>query len=255
MNKRVLQSVLLAILLLASVFSAGAQDDPVAKALVDVVAGTPEFSEWLAGYPGWVGNAYGPDNNNVWYVEFKSADDSEWLGYANFDTDTNTIQDSFIPAPLPPDVYQEQQQRVRALMLADPEVLARLGDPVLWDLYMDYNRYEVTWDAYFYRGIDGLLVRSSLDENNYFTITSIGDPNELSEEQLNDYYRSQAISLAYGAEGIDRALEGYDDWTTYVEPQGESRWSVSFVAGDQELFFALVDAQRNLVLTSQVIGE
>jgi hypothetical protein len=246
---------LIALLTLTGVSSMYAQDDEEARkqALVQIVASTPEFSEWLDGYANWQGAAYPPEDGTVWYVEFYNESGDEWLGYANVEANTGEIQDSFIPKPLPTDVYQAQLEKVQKLVLDDPEVLARLGDPVLWDMYPDYNRWEAVWDVYFYRGVDALLVKAAI-EDAYFSISQISDPNELNEDQQVEDARNQAISLAYSAEGVDGALDGHDDWKTYAEPQGGSRWSVSFAAGEQELFYALVDIQSGAILAAEAGG-
>ena len=99
-----------------------------------------------------------------------------------------------------------------------------------------------------------VLVKATIDENDHFSISGIVNPNELSEEQAEQAARDQAINLAYGAEGIDGALDGFDNRKTYVENQGGARWSVSFAADGQELFFALVDVTTNQVLESKVGG-
>jgi len=229
-------------------------EEETQQALIQIVASSETFADWLVQYPNWKSNVYPSDTEGVWVVEFYTEAEDDWLGYATINAETGEIYESFAPKPLPTEVYQEQRDKVLKLTLDDPEVLAYLGDPILWDMYMDYNRYESLWDVYFYRGVDAVLVKASFVDT-YFNIDSIVDPNELTEEQALDDARNQAISLAYGAEGVDTALEGHDDWRTYVEPQGGSRWSVSFAADDQELFYALVDIEVNVVLASQVGGQ
>jgi hypothetical protein len=219
------------------------------QALIQIVAASDTFVDWLAGYPDWIGHAYkGDDGSNTWYVEFYNSDESDWLGYANINADDGEIYDAFAPVPLPTDVYQEQQPRIQALVLDDPEVMTRLGDFAAWDAYTDYNRYESLWDVYLVRGIDAILVKARLDESDNFYIDSIVDPNALSEEQTEQAARDKAIGLAYSGEGLDQALEGHDDWITYVENQGDPRWSVAFEADGEQLFYALVDIATDKVL-------
>jgi hypothetical protein len=249
--------VLLALLALAGplgIVSVAAQSyEEIQQTVIQVVAASPEFAEWLAGYPNFQGNAWQEEEGDYWAVEFYNEAGDEWLGYAIVNAGTGEISETFIPKPLPVDVYQEQLQKVQTIVLDDPEVLARLGDPTLWDVYTDYNRWEQKWDMYFYRGIEAVLVRSSIVDA-YFSIDEIIDPNALSEDQALDEARNQAINLAYSAEGLDAALDGHDDWRTYVEQQGGSRWSVTFTAGEEELFFALVDIDTNIVLAAQAGG-
>ncbi|MBL8116707.1 MAG: hypothetical protein JNJ78_04200 [Anaerolineae bacterium] len=231
---------------------AAQDDDPIRQALIDHVASSEIFVDWLSNYPDYHVNAYGPDENGVWYIEFLNVAQDEWLGYANIDADNNEILDSFAPKPLPQDIYQQQLPLVTEYALADPEVLARLEQkPNLWDNYTDYNRWETVWDLAFYRGIEGIVVKVGFDENENPYIIKIVDPNQLTEDEALDNARNEAINLAYSADGIWDYLGGYDDWTTYAEPQGATRWSVTFVVYDKELFFALVDIQEQRVLAAE----
>ncbi|NWF67461.1 MAG: hypothetical protein HXY40_00100 [Chloroflexi bacterium] len=251
------RKLLILIVILAAVLTVGAlsawSQDALATpedAAIKYVAQSPDFAEWLAQYPNWQGYAYLADTD-IYYVEFYDESGDEWLGYAVINLGTREIADSFIPRPLPPDVYAEQQARIQVLVLEDPEVLARLVDPLLWAMYSDFNRYEQTWDVYFVRGTEAILVRIELTEYS-FSITEITDAFALSEEEALEDARNEAIMLAYSADGIEQALDGYDEWTTYTEHQGDGLWSVTFTAGGQELFFALVDVAVDEVLEAEV---
>jgi hypothetical protein len=235
-----------------SVWSQEGESTPEDRA-IKWVSQTGEFAEWLAQYPNWVGYAY-QSEGVIYYVEFYNEAQDEWLGYAVVNIETGEISDSFIPRPLAPDVYAEQQERVQRLVLEDPEVLAVLVDPFLWQMYSDYNRYEQTWDIYFGRGTRAWLVRVTLDDYGY-SIVEIIDPNQLSEEEALDAARNEAIMLAYTGDGIDRALEGYDNWYTYAENIGGAVWSVEFAADGRELFYALVNIETDEVLETEVGGE
>jgi hypothetical protein len=215
--------------------------------MIDIVAESEEFVDWLPQYPNWVGHAYGPNEEGNWYVEFFDESGEEWLGYANVKDATGEILDSFAPKPLPADQYQTELLQVQPLVLADPEVQAQLTDPVLWDVTTDYNRYDSVWEVRFYRGIEAIVVQVTLNDD-YITISDIFDPNELEEEDAIEAARNEAISLAYGGEGIDEALDGHDSWRTYTENQAGSIWSVSFAADDETLFFALVDVASDSIL-------
>jgi hypothetical protein len=244
-------------LLLATVWvgAAFAQDDeqPAApQEIIDAVAESDTFADWLVNYPNYQFNASGPDENGIWYVEFYDEPWEEWLGYANINETTLEIIESYAPKPLSPDVYQAQLDVLRTYVLNDAEVLAWLNNvPDLWDVYPDYNRWDQRWELGFYRGIQGVRVLATVDEDDNVWISDIIDPNVLDEATARQEARDAAIALAYTAEGVDDALNGYDDWTTYVEQQGDTVWSVSFVSGEDALFFALVDLEREEVLQAE----
>ena len=217
--------------------------------LIGSVAATEDFADWLANYEGWQGKASPhdedyPDGN--WYIEFKDAGDEEWLGYANVTVD-GTVTDSFIPRPLPDDELAEGKGRVRELVLTDPEVVALVTDPLLWDIEVEYNRYDVNWDVNFYRGLEHLRVIAKLEEDDFY-VEEVRNERTFGEEDAAEYAKDEAVRLAY--EEVGEALKGLDEWQTYVEHQGGSTWSVSFVAGEAERFYALVDVEGEQVLES-----
>lgn len=216
--------------------------------LIALVAETEDFADWLTSYEGWQGKASPKDGDEdgLWYVEFKDADDEEWLGYANVDTE-GTIEDSFIPRPLPDDELAEGKVRVVALVLDDPEVAARLVDPLLWEVNADYDRYEVNWVVNFYRGLEHLRIIAQMNRDEFY-VEEVRNQRTFSEEDAVEYAKDEAIRLAY--EEVGNALEGLDDWRTHVEHQGGARWSVAFVAGETEHFYALVDVESEQVLES-----
>jgi hypothetical protein len=225
------------------------QDD-ISPMLIDFVAHSPEFIEWLQAYPNYIGNAW-VAYDDVWYVEFYDEWWDEWLGYANIDSQTGEILEQFVPRPLPPDEFTRQQARIERLLFDDPEVIALIFDPALWEYSIDYNRWEQTWEAYFWRGVESWTVKLWLDEEyNGFGVSAILDSNAMDEETAYQHNRDRAVELAYSAGGVDQALAGYDDWNVYADNQGGSRWSVTFVSGDDELFYALVDIASEIVLES-----
>jgi hypothetical protein len=245
--------ILIFTLLCALMITPVRAQDETEQALIQLVAESEEFADWLAQYEGWQGHAYPPEDGTVWYVEFYTAEEDDWLGYANIDANTGEIQDSLVPSPLPPDEFAAGQERVNKLVLNDPEVIAWLVDPILWYPYVDFNRYERIWEMHFYRGKEAVMVKVYLDEFN-FSIQEIVDENVLTEEEALQNARDEAINLAYGAEGLDTALEGFDNWRTYVENQGGPRWSVTFAADERELFYALVDVAADKVIEASAGG-
>ena len=238
-------------LLLFAAYPLAAQDDnPNVDLAIELVSKTDEFASWLEQYPGWFGGASDDDGDGIWYVEFYAEEWEEWLGYANLELATGRIVESFIPLPLPQEEFQRGQDRLLPLVLGDPEIAAMLTDPILWEMWVEFNRWERVWQVYFYRGTQAILITATLnEEEDYFTIDQISDPNALEDEELREALRDEAISLAYSGEGAGEALDGYDDWSTYTENLRSAVWSVSFVAhnGD-ELYFALVNVEDDTVL-------
>ncbi|MCK6576937.1 MAG: hypothetical protein L6Q98_02400 [Anaerolineae bacterium] len=252
---RLILCILAAALLALAAGGAAAQtDDLKANAIILIVANSDLFADWLPNYPDYQVNASGPDEDGNWYIEFHDSAWEEWLGYAVINETSGEIVDSFAPKPLPADVYQQQLERVTQKIMNDPEVLGWLDNqPELWDTYIDFNRWDRVWQAWFSRGIIGVVVSAGVDEQNGSVwISDISDPNALDEEDALNDARSSAINLAYSAPGIDVALEGHDRWMSYAEWQYDQVWSVTFAADDTRLFYALVDLAEEEVLDSSV---
>jgi len=253
MNKHWLQNgIIVAALALLLTLTANAQDDidPRAQPAIDIIAQSDEFADWLAMNEGWYSDAWFEDEeSNFWHIEFYNSDD-EWIGYALVYPDTGEITESFAPAPLPQEEFDAMMPRIEAFALQDPEVLAMVGDLSLWEYDTDYNVWDQEWETYFSRGLDAWVVSYWLEpETDNIYISGIEDGNALDEDEQLTVFQDQAIALAYEADGIDQALDGYDDWTTYVEKQ-DGNWSVEFVSGDEELFYALVDINNWQVIES-----
>jgi hypothetical protein len=248
--KTTLKFALLVLLLAAAVMPAFAQDSAYSsEKIINVVAESDLFFDWLALNPGYEVDASGPDDSGMWYLDFYNANREEWIGYAIVNGNTLEITEAFAPTPLPPDVYQAQLAIINEVVRNDAEVLARLDNlPRLWDSYTDWNRWDQRWEVAFRRGLEAVTVYAQVDENDDVWIADIVDPNALEAEEARQHARDSAVNLAYSADGVDAALNGHDDWTTYAEPQGESVWGVSFVAGDERLIFVLVDVAREQVL-------
>lgn len=255
MLRRWMMLLVMALGLAAPMMGVAAQDEDVQQRLIDTVTATDPFVEWLSQYPNYQANASGPDENGVWYIEFYDESWEEWLGYANINQDSLEILDSFAPLPLDNERYQAQLELLKIHVLNDAEVLAWLNEtPNLWDVYPEWNRWDQRWQLVFYRGIEGVMVYATVDEENEDVwISEIFDPNILSEADALESDRNDAINLAYQVDGADEALEGYDGWTTYTEQQGDHVWSVSFVSGETTLIYALIDVERDEILESETM--
>ena len=214
-----------------------------------LLAAHEPVSSFLADYSDWQGEARQEhEQGNIWSVELYSEAADEWLGYGLVNAKTGEIIEFFVPRELTPEEFQAGRERVEKLVFGDAEVLALLGDPELWEHETGYDRWEARWYVWFAKGLDEWAVTVEMGDG--WESIEIIDPNALEEAEQEQLLRDQAIELAYEAEGVDKALDGVDDWRTYVEHQGGSQWTVSFVNDGEELFFALVDVESWQVLDS-----
>lgn len=225
--------------------------------VIDIAAAHPAIKNALDRFSDWSAEAYVEDENaNIWGVEFyQDQAQEEWLAYAQVDMNSQTVTDYYAPAYLSPEEEARQQAAVEAVVLADAEVLALLGDLNDWNEYAYYDPWEGLWYVAFERGLDAWAAEVQYDENEQVNIQRIFDPYELTEEEARETARNQAIEIAYEADGVWDALEGHDDWMAYVAPVEGPRWTVSFVSGEQELFYALVDVDAWRVIESGAGGQ
>ena len=221
---------------------------PAARAIQ--LASTHEpIAAFLTAYAGWQADAY-EEEGGLWGVDFYDPSIDEWLGFALVELNSGEIIEFFVPRELSTEEYRAGLARVDPFVLADPAVLKFLGDPDEWERFTEYDRWSGMWVVYFEKGLDAIGVEV-YDGEDGLLIEGIFDFNTLTEEEQRENDRNAAIELAYSAPGVDEALGETDDWRTYVENQGGSRWSVSFVAQERELFFALVDIVEQQVIESR----
>ncbi len=227
------------------VVSAQGQDEPSPEAqqAIDLLAAQEDVAAYLAKHPGWVGEAWPEgDESSIWYVDFYDGATEEWLGSGSVDLASEEVLDISIPRELTPEEFQAGQAEIEDFLAADAAIQARLGSyPKLWEHDISYDPWEQRWEAWYYHGLDAFTVLLYFEEDGRIYLDNIVDPYVLEEAAAEQLRRDQAVELAYEAEGIDDALAGVDNWRTYVEPQGEGRWTVEFVADGQLLFSALVD--------------
>jgi hypothetical protein len=245
--------VVLAALLLASFGRVDAQSDEEKQAaLIAIVSAHPPFDAWLPQHEGWFGQASDDDGDGVYYIDFFTPEWEEWLGNAYIDARTLEVSAAYAPIPLTDDEYDAQLALITPYIVNDIEVLGWLNNlPDQWDVWTDFNRWDQRWEMNFYRGIVAVQVQVRIDDNDNVWIEDIIDPNLLDKQQMIDDNRDAAITLAHQSDGIWDALEGFDDWTTYVEWQHDAVWSVSFVTGETMRFFALVDLGTGTILESE----
>lgn len=218
--------------------------EPEAQRAIALVAKSREARPRLARYPGWTAGAE-QDDGTVWHVWFERNDD--WLGEAYVDLESREVRDVYIPVEPTPAERARVVPQLRQLVARDAEVQALLEDPADWDEEIDYDKWEDVWYVRYWRGEDAVGVRIA-QEGGRWRVVDVFDPLALEEERARRHAQDRAITLAYTAEAVGRALEPYDDWRAYAEPAGEGRWTVSFATPEKTILTALVDLQNARVL-------
>lgn len=215
---------------------------------IRLLAAQENMALHLAAYPGWAAVTY-DEGNGVIYVEFRSAegDEYEWLGDGRVNVQTDEVEYVFAPRELTTEEYQAGLAKVEAYLPYDAEIQGRLGNPDVWEKWVDWDRWEQQWTVGYTRGLEKFVVYFNLWDDK-LSVDRYEDPNLLEAQEQAEWARSQAIELAFETEGIWQILEGVDDWKTYVEPQEGSVWSVAVVAGETELFNALVNTETWTVI-------
>lgn len=253
---------LLLLILVGLVWTGGmaltfAQDDERDIA-VALAASHPDMVDYLATYDDWYGEAY-EDHDGWWWVDFyaeASGEEDEWLGNAYVNIETGEIVDLFAPVPLSEADYDLGYAIVEDTLSDDREVVAFLGDVEDWDIYIDYDRFEQVWYAYISRGLEAYSARLYVDfENEGAYLERFEDANALNAQERRNHARNRALELVWEAPDIDQAIADVDDWTTYVSRQDNGVYSVMLATTDRELFYALVDVERGMVLESRVMTD
>jgi hypothetical protein len=213
------------------------------------VAAAAEIAPVLANHPNWVADAYPDDEaERIWHVDFYAEPDGEHLGYGHINLNSDELFDIKMPRDLSPAELQAGIATIDAYLPYDAEVQARLGNPKLWYHDVSYNRWEESWQAYYSRGLEEIVITLYIDDDNDVYLDSIVDPTVLSAEEAMEERRNRAINLAYSAEGIDEALAGVDNWRTYVEDQGDGQYTVAFSTTDGPLYRVHVNIDQERII-------
>ncbi len=225
-------------------------DPSPAQQAIDIAARQPVIAAALTHFPDWSATADEDDpDENTWYVTFyEDQQQEEWLAEALVDLDTAEVLEFYAPVFLTPEEEARQQAEVEALVLADAQVLALLGDPEDWQRYSSYDPYEVAWHVQFEHGLDAWDVIVVRDDDDRWQIETIRDPWAFNEEEQQQANRDKAIELAFESDKLWQTLEAYDDWTALSSPLTEAQWGVSFLAGDKEVYFVRVDIVAWVIL-------
>lgn len=222
-----------------------------ARQAIQLVAEIPEVATWLATYPDWAGDAWQDEEDGRFYsVDFYSEAADEWLGWGTVNVADGIVEDYFVPRELTAEEFQAGLARVEQFVFNDEEVLARLGDAATWEHDTWYDRWDAKWEIWFWNGLEEMAATVSIWEDDIY-LDRIYDPTEMEAEEAVENSKNEAIGLAWGAEGIDQALSGVDNWQTYASQQSDTVWAVSFVGDGEELFYVLVDLENEQILESE----
>jgi hypothetical protein len=218
---------------------------------IGILVQQPKVARHLASYAGWRAEAdLDEGSETVWNIDLYKGD--EWIGWGKVDLSAGEVVDYYVPLDLTPEEFAAGKEKIEKFLTYDPEVKARLGEPSLWGHEVAWNRWDQQWQAWYWYGIDALVVVVTIDETTGTVyLDAIHDANDLEAEDKAEADRNRAIEIAYGADGIDDALAGFDAWRTYVEDQGQGRYTVAFVNGDRTLLAVLVDIVQGIVLGTQ----
>jgi len=225
------------------------QLEPEAQRAVALAARSREIAPRLARYPGWSAGAEREDGP-VWHVEFQLGE--EWLGEAYVDLEAREVREFNLPVEPTPEERARIVPQLRKRAAADPEVQALLGG-LDWDEEITYDKWEDAWIVYYWRGEDGVGVRFGRDKGRFY-VEGVFDPLALEAEQARRHAQDRAIQLAYEVPEVGRALEPYDAWKAYAEPETHdlARWTVSFAVPDRTIVSVRIDVTRGEALEVEV---
>ena len=229
--------------------------DPVqSQAAIDIVLADPEFVAQLTQFPDHTIEAY-PAGGAFWEVEFfanTGDDDDMWIGWAMVDLETDMIQERFVPRFLTDAEIDEQTPLVIEESLSDLEVMALITDPDDWDIYTEYDAYEMIWGVAFERGIDLWIVflQTEVEDDGYieYSVMDIVDGNALSAHEAENSIRDEAALLAYEYAEADDILATSDDWQVLVQPVTDAQYTVEFVTATDRLLCLLVDVEADIIV-------
>ena len=223
---------------------------PEDREIIRKVAQEDQIAKVLALVPVWTAEVYqDEENSETYYLDFYARD--EWIGWAGIDTTSNEIDYDMV-AFLPEEEIAAMLPVIEKVALADPEVQALMGDAEAGDWYTetDYDPYEGIYFFYFERGLESWRADFYI-ENGRPIVDSINDPAALEAEQKIQWERDQAVEIAWEIPDVWERVADVDDWQTYVAPQGENRYAVTFATTDRELFYALVDIDTREVIETK----
>lgn len=220
------------------------------REIIRTVVETAEVADVLALAAIWTAEVYqDEEGSDTYYLDFYAQDD--WIGWAGIDVVTNEINFDMV-AFLSEEAIATMLPIIEKLALADPEVQALMGDSELGDWYTstDYDPYAASYYFYFERGLESWQA-SFYMENGQPVIDAISDPAALEAEEQIQWERDQAIEIAWETPDLWEIVADVDDWQTYVAPQGENRYAVTFVTTDRELFYALIDIETREIIETK----
>lgn len=220
--------------------------DPQAQRAIVLVAKSREAKPRLARYPGWVAEAEVEDGD-VWHVSFERED--EWLGEAYVNLATRKLLELSLPVEPTPAERARVVPLLRRLAAADAGLQKRLALLEGWEEEIRYDKWEEAWFLSYWQGEEAVAVRFAFYDGRWH-IDEVFDPLELSAEQARRHAQNRAIQLAYDVPAVGQALEPYDEWKAYAEPETPdlARWTVSFEVPGRTIVSVRIDVVRGEAL-------
>ena len=252
MIKKTLITTLLMICALMIVAPVNAQDDE--QHAINIALANEDVATVLADIDDYSVEAY-PEEEGLWGVEFfiETDDDWQWLGWVLVDMETAETIEVYMVRFLTEDELATIAAEAEQILLNDPEVLAALIDPELWEVYTWYIPEDQTYFVEFYRSIDAYVASFYLwdeDEELVLHFDSFTDGNALEAQEQIAHDRDTAILIAYESDDLYDAIADVDEWEVYAQNIRGSQWSIEFVSGNQRLYYALIDIETETVLES-----
>jgi hypothetical protein len=245
----------LTVLLLLSllVMPSSAQDSFTSQDVIAIVAAHPAFATGLDNSGDWSARAYNTRNRyGIWRVEFKNAAGDD-LGWATVDPAKERLYsyEAYFGAT---DAQRLAAEPIlREFISTQPELLALLEDPSIYDMYVDYDGYNDWWGVYIDIGADSLYVVIRFADHNPDSLenpqlVTIYFENVLSYDEWYTASSQAAIAIAFQQSEIAAALRGSDDWTTTTSTEDSRTWQVVFLLNDTPAAEAIVNLEDKTVV-------
>ena len=230
------------------------QNEALSRAAVKAIkraAEEEEIARILAIFPTWDAEV-DADDDDVWWMDFYSTD-GDWLGWAGVNMADNVVFEFEMAGFKSQEEINATLPVIEAAAMSDPEIQAIIGDAQAGDWYTEpgYDPYDEQYYFYFEKGIESYLAMFWIEDDGTVYIDSIVDPEALEEADQEQWNQDQAVEIAYEIPNLWERFDGIDDYRTFVSPQGDNVYAVSFAHSGGEIAYALVNIDTREILESR----